>query len=97
MQLSRYERIEEEGESRSGNYEKESERAREGEPSHSCWFMARATAAACYIPYPGPVNASLKDHILNTETGKAGDDKHSYFLSIIAFQTLRCVNIILRL
>ena len=31
VQLSRYERIEEEGESRSGNYEREGERAREGE------------------------------------------------------------------
>ena len=63
VQLSRYERIEEEGESRSGNYEKESERAREGEregePSHSCWFMARATAAAaaCY-----PISRALQCH-----------------------------------
>ena len=68
VQLSRYERIEEEGESRSGNYEKESERAREGgrerEPSHSCWFMARATAAAAASAacYPIPISRALQCH-----------------------------------
>ena len=67
VQLSRYERIEEEGESRSGNYEREGERAREGEeegeeegePSHSCWFMARAVGGGGGLlsHIPGPVTS----------------------------------------
>ena len=77
MQLSRYERIEEEGESRSGNYEKESERASEqGRASHriaaGLWLEQRRRRRHAISHIPGPVNAYLKDHILNTETDWQG-------------------------
>ena len=59
LQLSRYERIEEEeGESRSR------EGGREGgrEPSHSCWFMARATASYPISRSPPPRSGLAKLH-----------------------------------